>query len=277
MSDYALSKSNLLGEGAFGAAYKCSTPPGKPFRGQHPVCVVKVIAKEKAGEDAVREAAILKSCDNGFIVRYLEAYRVRSSGDIHIVMEHCDRGTLTGFAGRLRTEEPQVWRLLSQLSDALAYLHGRSPPVMHRDLKPDNILGKTVGGGITWKLADFGMAKLLSKGGTSRYYAASCCGTPIYMAPEVLKAEHFYTRYGTAADVWSLGAVMAFFCSSGRHLFPSEKDVAKWTGKASPLDGKKYSADVCQVVSKMVSPGEGARPSAGSVLTETRKNNRQQN
>ena len=56
---------------------------------------------------------------------------------------------------------------------------------MHRDLKPDNILGVRIGGGITWKLADFGLAKLLTGDARGRYYAESKCGTEIYMAPEV--------------------------------------------------------------------------------------------
>jgi serine/threonine protein kinase len=71
-------------------------------------------------------------------------------------------------------------------------LHTLTPqPVLHRDLKPANILGqehwneekKEVE--IYWKLADFGIAKLLKKDAQGEFYTATYTGTPIYMAPEV--------------------------------------------------------------------------------------------
>ncbi len=83
-------------------------------------------------------------------------------------------------------------RKISHISSALEYLHGLRPShILHRDLKPANVLGVSVWfekfkeNRIVWKLADFGIAKLLTMDAQGQYYAATHVGTPIYMAPEV--------------------------------------------------------------------------------------------
>ena len=69
----------------------------------------------------------------------------------------------------------------------LQYLHAQHPPVIHRDFKPDNILGMRCSNGkIQYKIADFGVARVLSKNAYGEYYAQTDIGTPIYMAPEAL-------------------------------------------------------------------------------------------
>ena len=85
--------------------------------------------------------------------------------------------------------EYAVWRFLDQMAKALKYLHGQHPPVIHRDLKPDNIISKKSGNGVTFKIADFGIARVLGKNAYGEYYARSQIGTPIYMALETLRVR----------------------------------------------------------------------------------------
>ena len=74
------------------------------------------------------------------------------------------------------------------MANALQYLHAQHPPVIHRDLKPDNILGVVCANGfIQWKIADFGVARVLSENAYGEYYGQTDVGTPIYMAPEALR------------------------------------------------------------------------------------------
>ena len=85
--------------------------------------------------------------------------------------------------------EYNIWRIVSSLSSALKYLHAQK--ILHRDLKPDNILlKKDEQGVIKIKIADFGIAKLLNQKAQNEYYGRDCShGTPIYMAPEALKVR----------------------------------------------------------------------------------------
>ena len=95
----------------------------------------------------------------------------------------------------------------SIIADAISYLHGKN--ILHRDLKPENILAKSCQGGeIKLKICDFGVAKLLNQKIGNMYYTRDWAGTPVYMAPEVLRGGG--ERYTFSADIWSFGALMAF-------------------------------------------------------------------
>ena len=84
---------------------------------------------------------------------------------------------------------------------------------------------------IKWKIADFGLVKLLSENNEGDFYAQTVCGTPTYMAPEVIKCHCLqimisfsqvwtnYRGYTFGADIWSLGCIIFFRCNRGQHLF----------------------------------------------------------
>ena len=107
-----------------------------------------------------------------------------------IVLELADRGTfakvISEEATNKRTlffQESNIMQCLLQLSSALSTLHKMTPaPILHRALKPDNILGFTdqSNGGIVWKLPDFDTSKMLTES-----HASSDVGTALYKAPEV--------------------------------------------------------------------------------------------
>ena len=131
-------------------------------------------------------------------------------------------------------EEWNVWRLVSHLSSALDYLHDRSPQILHHDLKPDNILGVTgwekleKGNRTFWKIADFGVAKLLTREAQENYYGDDGPGVPTYMGPEVIRN---FENYTAASDVWSLGCVVAFYMKIGKHVFNCNNDVLNYNSE----------------------------------------------
>ena len=84
------------------------------------------------------------------------------------------------------------------LFGALSYTH--SMGIVHRDLKPENILLKSNDSDSEIKIADFGFAKQA----TDDCSLSTMCGTPGYVAPEILRKE----KYGTKADMWSLGVII---------------------------------------------------------------------
>lgn len=102
---------------------------------------------------------------------------------------------------RGRLTEPEARSVFLQLLGAIKYLHDRN--ITHRDLKPENIMMCDPQG---WKIkvTDFGLAKLV---GENRFLS-TLCGTPNYVAPEVLHPVAKERAYGKAVDMWSLGVIL---------------------------------------------------------------------
>ena len=120
---------------------------------------------------------------------------LKTPNNFYFVYEYCDGGTLEH---RLKQEsklsEREALKIFRQLLEAFKVLNKYN--IMHRDLKPDNIFFH----GGCLKLGDFGFCKTL---GNANDMASTMLGSPIYMAPEVLKGE----SYTSKADIWSLGVV----------------------------------------------------------------------
>jgi serine/threonine protein kinase len=132
---------------------------------------------------------------------------------LHIQMELCYK-TLRDILNQINTELKQnPFEIMTPISyyiscelfietlECVNYLHKQKIPIIHRDLKPTNILIAFKTKGRFVKLADFGLAKLQESEDQSN---SSKTGTPKYMAPEVYTSR----RYGTKADVFSLGAII---------------------------------------------------------------------
>lgn len=104
----------------------------------------------------------------------------------------------------------------SSIVDAILYCHSKG--ICHRDIKPENLLLASRDLGISSvRIADFGLARLID----DNSLASTTCGTPGYVAPEVLKQE----PYGMACDYWSIG-VVAFILLSGTPPFYEEDNFA---------------------------------------------------
>jgi len=232
---------------------------------------------------AKSEIEVLKKVEHKRIIKYFGHFWDETK--ICIVLEYADKGSMEKFVldDRQPMEEYNVWRRISHISSALAYLHAMKPrPILHRDLKPDNILGVTVwcesenGYRNSWKLADFGIAKLLTKETQQAYYTAGYQGVPTYMAPEVWRD---YRNYSDKSDVWALGCVIAFYVNR-RHVFYQDVEVLRYNG-GKILDEQVcekwgYSDDLITVIQRMVIPLEIARLTAKEVEDETYKNDRQE-
>jgi NIMA (never in mitosis gene a)-related kinase len=181
-----LERVRVLGSGSFGCAVLMRSPSG-----------TFLVAKEMPAEQE-NEVAVLRKLRHPAIIGFVDVARTRAG--ITILLEYADGGDLEGALNARREshgaplEEDRVLRLFAQVLCALAYLHERS--VLHRDLKPRNIL---IVGEDSVRLADFGVAKE-----TDDMLALSRVGTPYYMAPEILHGR----PYGPAADLWSAGVVL---------------------------------------------------------------------
>jgi len=268
MSSYEIKRS--LGSGSFGEVF-LAKKNGRCY------AIKKV---RNTDPTARQEIEILRSVSHPYIIKYFEHYMER--GMMCIVLEYADQGTFEKkVRGNLNKEEYNVWRALAHLSSALGYLHALRPKqVLHRDLKPDNILGVNAWCKnekrhlIAWKLADFGVAKLLNRDAQQAYYGAEYQGVPTYMAPEVYEN---YETFSEKSDIWSLGCVMAFYLNKGRHIFFTQEEVEYYGGREDILDNdvfEEYSQDLIELVFEMLSPDCSGRPSAREINSETHRFNR---
>ena len=136
MSYEAISK---LGEGGFGSVWKMKTPKNQPFSEDHPIVALKRI---KSPDDKDKEEVeILKKLDHqSSIIKYLTSFICKKSGDLCIVMEYCESGSLTTLVekSKFKASNKNVAFMIFQIGLALEYVHEKG--IIHRDIKPDNIL-----------------------------------------------------------------------------------------------------------------------------------------
>jgi hypothetical protein len=154
------------------------------------------VGTAKAWKDvelAEREARTLASLDHPRLPRYIEHFE--EGGVLYLVMEKVEGESLAQIRARQRTMSiEEVTRMLEDIGEALRYLHTRAPAVVHRDIKPGNILRAPDG---SYALVDFGAVRnRLKPGGGS-----TVVGTFGYMAP-----EQFQGRASPQSDVYGLAA-----------------------------------------------------------------------
>ena len=151
-------------------------------------------------EQLKREIAIMKKVDHRNVVRLVEVMDDPHNDRLYLVMEYVE----LGHVGSSEMPEPIPLHLVKQyVRDALLgldYLHYHA--IIHRDIKPDNLLLSATG---ECKIGDLGMSTVLSS--TQELLHEYSAGTPAYRPPEMCQGQGFS---GQAADVWSLGVTMYF-------------------------------------------------------------------
>ncbi|CAI5709014.1 unnamed protein product [Peronospora destructor] len=194
-----------LGSGAFSVVHIAT------HRETRKQVAVKCIAKASLGRQNVhslkQEVEVMSSLKHPNIVPLLDYFE--EDRYYYIVTPLCTGGELFGdLVKRKSYTEEDARVLMRKLADAINYIHSRG--IVHRDLKPENILLKTSAPGAEVMIADFGFAKPMD--GSRR---GTACGTPGYVAPEVVQGE----PYGAQVDCWSLGVIL-FILLCGYPPFP---------------------------------------------------------
>ncbi|XP_063800114.1 serine/threonine-protein kinase 33 isoform X2 [Pseudophryne corroboree] len=215
---YAFGKK--LGQGSFGVVIEAT------HRDTGRIWAIKKVNREKAGSSAVklleREVSILKRVNHDHIIHLEEVFETPKR--MYLVMELCEGGELQGILERrTHLRESETRHVIHSLASAIAYLHKKD--VVHRDLKLENILVKSNEQAddeemiLNIKVTDFGLA--VQKGGVgSENMLQSTCGTPIYMAPEVINAHD----YSQQCDIWSIGVIMYMLLSGNPPFMGSSEE-----------------------------------------------------
>ncbi|CAL1409159.1 unnamed protein product [Linum trigynum] len=144
------------------------------------------------------ELGFLSSVHHPNIIRLFHFFQDDDS--VFMVLEFCGLGDLAAYIrNHGRVEEKAARRFMQQLGAGLEVLN--SHHIVHRDLKPENILlSGQEDDDLVLKIADFGLSRGIHPG----KYAETVCGSPLYMAPEVLQ----FQRYSSKVDMWSTGAIL---------------------------------------------------------------------
>lgn len=180
---------------------------------------VKAISKDQitskySEEKVLREIYILKTVESEFVVKILEVFE--SEKNVLIVLEFAGGGDLLNYVrnkGKLHEKEAKL--IFRQIVRGALDLHKAG--ILHRDFKLENILIDSKYS--TVKICDFGVSKIISPGEV----IYEKCGTPAYLAPEIIKNEGYKDF---TADIWSLGVVLyAMICGKIPFLSDSIPEI----------------------------------------------------
>ena len=240
-----------LGRGGMATVYRVQDDRGRQF------AVKEFLPTLAADRDLARrfrqEFAILSQLSHPNLVKVLELFE--ANGTLNIRMEYLDAMSLKDV---LRQTKPipmmAAMAVGSRVAGALAYAHEKG--ILHRDVKPDNIL-LTAQGKV--KLADFGVARAGHGAGTR---AGAVVGTPAYLGPEQLSGRLDLTA---SADLYSLGVVL-YEMLEGRLPFPAGRAaglvemVTQRSTKPPRAPARIADAQVKNLVLACLSPDPNARP-----------------
>ena len=186
-----------LGQGGFGVVYKGTW--------RHQPVAVKALTSQgltdSAREEFINEVQVMV---NLRVPQVVALYGISVQPRYQLVMEYCPHGSLFGY---LHSSQPMDWgmrgRIALEVAQGLAFLHACQPPILHRDLKSQNIL---LDKDYHAKLADFGLSRLKQE---SRSFTNSSqkdsVGTLAWMAPELFKRR---ARYVKGSDMYSYGMIL---------------------------------------------------------------------
>lgn len=189
---YNIDYSVVIGKGSFSRIFKALDSR------TNKIVAVKCVKLKKLTPQCkkllISEISLLKSINHPNIIKCLDHFITDKM--IYIILEYCPKGDLSQFLQNNHLEENEVKMYFLQLIESVKYL--RDNKIMHRDIKPTNILMSSDN---ELKLSDFGLAKRYQK---PSLLSETICGSPLYMAPELL----FEKQYTNTCDVWSLGIVL---------------------------------------------------------------------
>ena len=250
-------KGRLLGKGGFAKCYefKCSE--------NNKVFAAKVVAKSglvksRAKQKLISEIKIHKSLHHPQIVAFEHYFE--DTENVYILLEMCQNQTLNELLKRRkRLTEIEVQCYVVQLIKALKYLH--SHRVIHRDLKLGNLFLTEK---MELKVGDFGLATKLDFEGERK---RTVCGTPNYIAPEILDGK---TGHSYEVDIWSLGVII-YTLIIGKPPFET-RDV-KTTYKRIKMNAYTFPENAIiseaakNLIGQILVLDPGKRPTLDQILT----------
>ncbi|XP_028764714.1 CBL-interacting serine/threonine-protein kinase 12 [Neltuma alba] len=245
----------LLGHGTFAKVYHARNV--KTGEG----VAIKVIDKEKILKSGLvahikREISILRRVRHPNIVQLFEVMATKAK--IYFVMEYVRGGELFNKVAKGRLREESARKYFQQLISAVGFCHARG--VYHRDLKPENLLLDENG---DLKVSDFGLSAVSDQIRQDGLFH-TFCGTPAYVAPEVLARKGYD---GAKVDVWACGVVL-FVLMAGYLPFHDQNIMAMYKKiyRGEFRCPKWFTPDLTRLVTRLLDTNPQTRISIPEIM-----------
>lgn len=182
----------------------------------------------------------------------------------YLILPYCKNGSAFKFLMcENKMPENECWNLLHDVAAGLAYLHEKVPPLIHQDIKPDNILISDEG---HYMITDFGISSRVRSTLRNGMAQEQSGGTLAYMGPERFSAK---PKPIMASDVWSLGAMMYELMTGGIPPFGNHGGVLQKNGADIPIIEEDYSQELKNIVYQCLAKETWERPSAKNIEEAT--------
>lgn len=173
----------------------------------------------------------------------------------YLVMPYCANGSVNRQIGQM--PEQEIWKFVLDVSGGLAFLHSQQPPVVHQDIKPDNILITSDG---RYVISDFGISRTF-RTKISRTNNSNSSGTIAYMGPERFSEKPMVVL---ASDIWAFGMTL-YEVMTGDVLWEGMGGCVQLNGARIPAISRRFSPELAYLVTSCLAAETWNRPTATQI------------
>ena len=254
ITDFTIVKE--LGSGSFGRVYLVTH---KKTKANYAIKAIDKRNKANIEEKPYfrREVEVMYKIHHPNVIKLYSHFE--DNNFCYFIMEYIAKGNMFGLIPtdkKKRISTQLVANLIKDIISAVYFLHNMSPPIIHRDIKPENVL---LADNFVAKLTDFGWSNYIQED----QKRTTVCGTPIYLAPEIIKEQGHDER----VDIWCIG-VLLFELTTGTVPFPGN-DIESLENNILKLRiqwPKEINVDAKNLISKILKLDPNARISLSDML-----------
>ena len=254
ITDFTIVKE--LGSGSFGRVYLVTH---KKTKANYAIKAIDKRNKANIEEKPYfrREVEVMYKIHHPNVIKLYSHFE--DNNFCYFIMEYIAKGNMFGLIPtdkKKRISTQLVANLIKDIISAVYFLHNMSPPIIHRDIKPENVL---LADNFVAKLTDFGWSNYIQED----QKRTTVCGTPIYLAPEIIKEQGHDER----VDIWCIG-VLLFELTTGTVPFPGN-DIESLENNILKMRiqwPKEINVDAKNLISKILKLDPNARISLSDML-----------
>ncbi|AOW05812.1 kinase-like domain-containing protein [Yarrowia lipolytica] len=276
VGSHAVTIKKYISEGGFAHVYTCDISPD--FRGSSVACLKRVAVPDKPSLNLLRceVDAMKRLAGNEYIVQYIDSHAARNSNgpgyEVFLLMEYCSRNGLIDFMNerlRERLSEAEVLTIGSNIAEAVFCMHYLDQPLLHRDLKIENVL---ISGDGKFKLCDFGSVSPVLRPPRNQIEFRILDDdiqrhtTVQYRAPEMIDIMRGFP-IDEKSDIWALGV---FFYKLCYYITPFEQQgqLAVLNAQFSFPQQPHYSDGLKHLISVLLREDPRNRPNVYQTIQE---------